>query len=264
MKRIAFVNGKGGCGKTTGIFNVSGVLASRGEKVLVIDLDKQRNSTGLLTMNTPESEMPKKTVFDFLMGEAEPDEVVAKAYFQSRGNANPKHYGVSVMVADKRLQDEARLQSVDGEAAGRRLMEYAEQEGYGWILVDMPPSNMALNNVCFRYFVDFIIIPFSSDMFSVDGYGDIMDVMDTAREQNPMLSVMGVYLSRFRRNEGLEQYIKEQLSSQFPTFIDIQIPYATDVRESVMFGRPISFFKQGGKSKAAYEALTDFMTRKEL
>ncbi len=263
MKRVAFVNGKGGCGKTTGIFNVSGVLASRGEKVLVIDLDKQGNSTGLLTMNTPDGEKPKKTVLDFLMGDAEPEEVVAKAYFQSRGNANPKHYGVSVMVADKGLQDEALLQGADGADAGRRLMEYAEKEGYGWILVDMPPSNMALNDICFRYFVDYAIIPFSSDIFSVDGYGDIMDVLDQARAENPTLSVMGVYLSRYRQNEGLEQYIKEQLSA-FPTFIDIQIPYATDVRESVMFGRPISFFKQGGRSKAAYEALTDFMTEKKL
>ena len=30
VKRIAFVNGKGGCGKTTSIFHVAGVLAKAG------------------------------------------------------------------------------------------------------------------------------------------------------------------------------------------------------------------------------------------
>jgi cellulose biosynthesis protein BcsQ len=122
---------------------------------------------------------------------------------------------------------------------------------------------MALNNICFRYFVEFAIIPFSSDVFSVDGYGDIMDVLDKARQYNPVLSVMGAYLSRYRKSEAVEQYIREQLL-QFGTFIDIQIPYAADVRESVMFGRPISFFKQNSKSRTAYEALTDYMRNKEL
>lgn len=263
MKRVAFVNGKGGCGKTTGIFHISGVMASRGERVLVIDLDKQGNSTGIFTMNTPEQEKPEKTVLNFLAGTCEAGEAVAPAYFQSRANAKPKHYGVDVMVSDVGLQDEAALQGMDGKAAGERLKAFAESRGYDWILVDMPPSNMALNNICFRYFVEYAIIPFSSDVFSVDGYGDIMDVLDNARQYNPVLSVMGVYLSRYRRNEAVEQYIREQLL-QFGTFIDIQIPYAADVRESVMFGRPISFYKQTSRSRTAYEALADFMRDKEL
>ncbi len=263
MKRVAFVNGKGGCGKTTGIFHISGVYASRGEKVLVIDLDKQGNSTGILTMNTPDYEKPESTVLDFLSGDCEAEAAIAPAYFQSRGNAKPKYYGVDVMVSDVGLQDEAALQGMDGKEAGRRLKEYAKKQGYDWILVDMPPSNMALNNICFRYFVDFAIIPFSSDVFSVDGYGDIMDVLDRARAHNPILSVMGVYLSRYRQNEAVERYIKGQLEA-FGTFIDVQIPYAADVRESVMFGRPISFYKQNSKSRTAYEALADYMRDKKI
>lgn len=93
-KRVAFINGKGGCGKTTSIFHISGVLSKCGEKVLVIDLDKQRNTTSILLMNT---EIPEKTVLDFMTGEAEAGEVMAQALFQSRGNAKPKYYGVDVM-----------------------------------------------------------------------------------------------------------------------------------------------------------------------
>lgn len=35
--KVAFINGKGGCGKTTSIFHVAGVLAHKGQKVLVIE-----------------------------------------------------------------------------------------------------------------------------------------------------------------------------------------------------------------------------------
>lgn len=258
-KKVAFVNGKGGCGKSTSIFHVSGVLSKMGEKVLVIDFDKQGNSTTTLLMNN--ENQPTKTALDFLRGEAEAEEVTAQAFFQTRGNANPKYFGVDCMVSDKRFEDEASLADIDGEEAGRKLKAFIEEQGYTWVLVDMPPSNLTLNNICFRYIVDYAIIPSSSDTFSVDGYKDIMYVLDKAREANPLMGVLGVYLSRYMTGCGVDQYIREQLLTS-ERFIDIQIPLASDVREAVMFGRPISYYKMFSKSKDAYENLVKEMIRR--
>jgi len=44
-KCIAFVNHKGGTGKTTSCINIAGYLAKGGKKVLVVDMDPQGNST---------------------------------------------------------------------------------------------------------------------------------------------------------------------------------------------------------------------------
>lgn len=258
IKRVAFINGKGGCGKTTSIFHVAGVLAKRGEKILVLDLDKQRNTTSILLMNT---NIPDKTVLDFMTGEVEAEDVVSKALFQTRGNAKPKYYGVDVMGSDIGLQDEAKLLEIDGESVGKRLDQFVKKQGYTWLLIDMPPSNMALNNICFKYFIDYAIIPSSSDIFSVDGYGDVMDVLDKARKENPTLNVLGMYLARYMKQCGLDRYIREQLLS-FETFIDIQIPLASDVREAVMFGRPISYYKTFSESKMAYEKLVTEMEKR--
>ena len=258
VKKIAFINGKGGCGKTTSIFHVAGVLAKRGEKVLVIDLDKQRNTTSILLMNT---DIPEKTVLDFMNGESEAEEVTSKALFQTRGNATPKYYGVDVMSSDIGLQNETKLLEIDGETVGKKLDDFLETEGYTWLLIDMPPSNMAINNICFKYLVDYVIIPSSSDIFSVDGYGDIMDVLDKARKDNPILSIVGIYLARYMKNCGLDSYIREQLLS-CETCIDVQIPLASDVREAVMFGRPISYYKTFSESKTAYEKLVKEMEKR--
>lgn len=256
VKRVAFVNGKGGCGKTTSIFHVAGVLAKSGEKVLAIDLDKQRNLTSILLMNS--ETIPEKTVLDFLKGDADPKETVAQALFQKRGNAKPRYFGVDCMVSDVALENEAQLHEIDGATAGKRLSQFIEEQGYTWVVVDMPPSNMALNNICFKYFVDYTIVPFSSDLFSVNGYGDIMKSMDMARKENPQLNVLGVFLSRYMQQCAVDRFIREQLLD-FQSFIDIQIPLAADVRESVMYGRPISFYKEFSKSKRAYESLVEEM-----
>ena len=238
--KVAFVNGKGGVGKSTSIFHVVGVLSQKGEKVLVVDLDKQRNTGETLLMNN--EDRPEKTVLDFFKGDAEPGEATAQALFQTRGNAKPKYYNVDCMVADIDLKNEAMLAEIDGKDVKERLEAFIEEQGYTWVLVDMPPSNTALNNLCFGYLVDYAIIPFSSDFFSVQGYADIMDEMAEARENNPTLNVLGVYLARYMTNCAVDKYIREQLLD-YNTFMDIQIPETADVKEAIMFGRPISFYK---------------------
>ena len=245
VKKVAFINGKGGCGKTTSIFHVAGVLAVDGEKVLVIDLDKQRNTTDTLLMNT---DKPEKSVFDFMKGTADADEVTKKSLFQSRANATPKYYGIDCMAASIELENEETLRNIDYSDFQDKLNEFIQTQGYAWVLVDMPPSNKAL-------------VPFSSDIYSISGYGDIMETIDDARAVNPSLNILGVYLARYMKNCAVDRFIKEQLE-EFDTFIPVQIPLCADVREAVMFGRPISFYKSKSESRKAYERLTKEMIKR--
>ncbi len=257
-KKVAYFNGKGGCGKTTSIFHVVGVLAKRGEKILVIDLDKQRNSTDTMLMDNREDK--PYTILDFMQGKASADEVVKKAYFKSRGNAKPKYYNVDVLGADIRLENEENLKDIDIK---EKLNSFIEEQGYTWVIVDMPPSNKTLNDICFSQIVDFVIVPFTSDFYSVSGYGDTMDTVNKAREVNNNLNILGVYLSRFMENCGVDEYIKGELEERFgDMFIDVQIPLKADIREAVMFGRPISFYKQNSSSITAYERLVAVMEKR--
>ena len=257
-KKIAFINGKGGCGKTTSIFHVAGVLSKSGEKVLVIDVDKQCNTSDTLLMNTKKSE---KTVLDFMRGLSTADESTQQALFQHRGNANPKYYNVDCMISDVLLEDEKLLEKINGEAFGNNLDIFIKKQGYTWVLIDMPPSNKALNNICFSYVVDYVIVPFSSDIFSVKGYAHIIETIDKAREANPDLNILGVYLARYMTNCTVDKYIRMQLL-KFDTFIDIQIPLAADARESIMYGRPLSYFKEKSKTTKAYERLVTEMIKR--
>lgn len=251
--KIAFINGKGGCGKSTSIIHTAGVLAQQNQKVLVIDFDKQRNTTDTLLMNSKNKS--DCTIFDFMQGVATASDVTTKSLFQVRGNSTPKYYGVDCMASDIRLKDESIIKKINSEEFGNKLNDFIKNEKYDWVLVDMPPSNEELNNICFERIVDHVIIPFSSDIFSVSGYGDIMDTIQLARELNEKLNILGIFLSKHMKNCAVDNYIKEQLKTFGEIFIDIQIPHRADIKEGVMFGRPISFFKPKSKSKVAYENL---------
>jgi len=251
-KKIAFINGKGGCGKTTSIFHIAGVLAASGDSVLVLDFDKQRNTTDTLLMN---SEIPEKTVFDVMQGDFF-ERATSQALFQPIGHRNPRYFGVDCVASDIRLENEEELLKIDGSRFGERLNDFVNSNRYDWVLIDMPPSNRILNYICFGHVADYLIVPFSSDMFSVSGYGDIVETVERARELNPSLNTLGVYLARYMANCAVDRYIRDELLG-FDTFIDIQIPLAADVREAVMFGRPISFYKAKSQSRTAYEQLVE-------
>jgi len=47
-KKIAFFNHKGGVSKTTTVFNVGWMLATKGKKVVMVDADSQCNLTGMV------------------------------------------------------------------------------------------------------------------------------------------------------------------------------------------------------------------------
>ena len=258
VKKMAFINSKGGCGKSTGIFHFSGLLSKDGQKVLVIDFDKQRNTTFTMLLN---ANQPDKTVYDVMLGR-EPGEAVAKAMFKSRGNALPKYYGVDCMVSDEQLADEGKLRNIDGADFSRRLESFVEERQYDWVLVDMPPSNLKLNEICFNGVVNNLVIPFSSDLFSIQGYESMLKMIKSAKSENPKLKNLGVYLSRYMNGCGLDAYVREKMQEIYPeSFIDIQIPLATDVREAVFFGRPLCYYKseKSSKSLQAYMRLAEYI-----
>ena len=134
--KIAFVNAKGGVGKTTSIYHIAGVLARRGERTLVIDFDKQRNLSDTMFMHNEKmfvyGDMPPKyTVYDFMYKPSlDADFATGKAFFKKRGNANPAYYGVDCMPGDIRLEDEKKLRRIDAEKFGARLNQFIEEQGY--------------------------------------------------------------------------------------------------------------------------------------
>ena len=64
MRRIALVNQKGGCGKTTTAINLASCLAEKGKKILLIDLDPQGHSAMGLGVKPEQIE---KSVYEVLL-----------------------------------------------------------------------------------------------------------------------------------------------------------------------------------------------------
>ena len=77
---IAIANQKGGVGKTTTAINLSACLAEAGQKVLVLDIDPQGNTTSGLGINKDEIE---NTIYQVILQETEIEDAICKQAFEN-------------------------------------------------------------------------------------------------------------------------------------------------------------------------------------
>ncbi|MGH7167560.1 MAG: ParA family protein, partial [Nitrospiraceae bacterium] len=128
MRIIAVTNQKGGCGKTTAAVNLSAVLAARGRRVLLIDLDPQAHATVALGLSPADC---PATMYEVLRGTLPIHEAIRQNHFP----------GLDVLPSSIPLA--AAEQFLSGiPRKEHRLLESLRKipKRYDYVVVDSPPS----------------------------------------------------------------------------------------------------------------------------
>lgn len=193
MKTIIVSNQKGGIGKTTTATAIAGGLMAKGNKVLMVDADPQRNSSDTYRANLQEG---APTLADLLYTNVSATECV-------------QHTEVGdILAGDKALSDiEKYLKGVAGYfRLKNRLSELAPM--YDYIIIDTNPHILLLlQNALIAS--DGVIIPVACGRYEVSGMVDFAQTIDEVKAQpNPGLQVLGLLLVKY---EGRTNFTKDVL-----------------------------------------------------
>ena len=125
---IAIANQKGGVGKTTTAINLSACLAEAGQKVLVIDIDPQGNTTSGFGLSKTEIE---KTVYEVILRECDIKEAIVEDVIEN----------LDILPSNVNLAG-AEIDLIDVENREYTLKESISEirEKYEYIILDCPPS----------------------------------------------------------------------------------------------------------------------------
>ncbi|MCA9508986.1 MAG: ParA family protein [Myxococcales bacterium] len=187
---ITVANQKGGVGKTTSVCNLAASYADTGKKVLVVDLDYQGNLTELLNISNDTAK--KHSIARVISVEAELPELVLKTPIN----------GIDIIPCTREL-DELR-DKISGEANQFHFLQlffkHEELEKYDIVLIDTHPSQDLFFKaalVASHYY----LIPLFPEHDSCQGLAhQISAANKVSKFLNPMLYLLGVFITKFDKN----------------------------------------------------------------
>lgn len=243
METIAIVNRKGGVGKTATAHALGAGLASRGYKILFIDLDSQCNLSYDL------GTAPGLSISDVLTGSCTAQEAIQHT---EGGDILPA--SASLALADTVL---------DQTGKEYRLKEALEpiKDSYDYIIIDTPPA-LGILTVNALTACDSAIIPAQAEVHSLQGIGLLNSTIEAVKKYtNPALTIRGILLTRYNKRTIISQDMKQILEAtagELGTKV-----FATPIRECTAIkeaqAKQASIFDYAPKSNAAadYSALIE-------
>jgi chromosome partitioning protein len=249
---IAISNLKGGVAKTTTCLSLGACLAEMGKVVLLADLDPQANLTLAVGLRPDEL---RYTVDEALLGNASLVSVSRECAV----------FGLDIVPANQGLV------TIDKVLYGRKGYEFYLKNGieamgsslYDFILIDCPPSagTLTLNALTAA---DILIIPVQCEYFAAQSFRQVTELVKLVREKtNPRLAYRALVTLYDRRNK-INQVIYDQMQRGmngvlFQTMIEVD----TKLKESPVFGQPVTLYAPNTRGTAQYRALAQELTTHE-
>ena len=201
-KVLAFVNQKGGVGKTTSAVNLAAALQKAGKRVLLCDFDPQANATSGLGV---EKSTAAHSTYDIVIEDfPAADAVIHTKYCDVlASNVALSGAGVELVGVEKR------------EYALKTALQPLREQ-YDYIFIDCPPSLelLTLNALCAA---DQVLIPVQCEYYALEGLSDLMVTLRAVKRRlNPTISIFGVLLTMYDGRTNFSAQVAEEVRRHFP------------------------------------------------
>lgn len=250
-RRIAWLNEKGGSGKSTSALNISANLASRfGKRVLVVDVDHQANITAVLTKGEP----GPYTLTQVLMDGAPADEAIWRTGYDNLDllPADASLADVNVAMADP----SGRL-GLGREHRLKRALE-AVEGGYDFVIVDTGPQRTLLNINVLNYVED-VFVPIDPGFWSIMGVRRLEELIGEIRQHmnRERLRIGGVLMTKVQHT-NVAREVEQQVRGYFGKRVfETLIPLNVKVEEAHSRGLAVLDYAPDSAGAQAYLALTE-------
>jgi chromosome partitioning protein len=254
-------NQKGGVGKTTTAVNVAAALATKGLRVLVIDLDPQGNASTALNIDHSEG---TPGVYEALVDGTDLDELVRPCpdlpgltvLPASIDLAGAEIELVSLVARETRLDKALQSYLEDCEDAGDRI---------DYVLIDCPPS-LGLLTVNALVAGREVLIPIQCEYYALEGLGQLVRNIDLVqRHLNPRLEITTILLTMFDARTRLSSGVAEEVRKFFGTkVLRTAIPRSVRISEAPSYQQTILTYDATSSGALSYlEAAREIAVPKE-
>lgn len=237
MSIIAFINQKGGVGKSILSFNIGAMLSFNKKKVLFIDLDAQSTLTD---MAIPSTVPYQATLFDVLKSKMD----IKKAIVHT------KNY--DILPGDIQI---ASLEHKLDKNVLKKILE-AVSNNYDYIILDCPPA-LGMMNITALYAADTIISVVKPDIVSTRG---LSLLNQTIKNEVPGKTINAVVINQYKKRKISDLTI-EIIKQDYPV-LNTVIRDTSALAEAASISKSIvEYAKNSNGYKDIEEATNELLTK---
>lgn len=226
---ISIANQKGGVGKTTTSINVSASIAAAENRVLLIDIDPQSNSTSGVG-----AEDNGKSVYHVLIGTEDITDAIVPTYMP--------YLDILPSTIDLVGAEVEMVNMKDREQLLKRELEPVLDK-YDFIFIDCPPSLglLTLNSLTAS---NSVLIPVQCEYFALEGLGQLLNTINIVKNNfNPDLTIEGVLLTMFDTRLRLSHQVVEEVKKYFGSKVyDTIIQRNVRISEAPSHQKPVILY----------------------
>lgn len=198
MKVIAFMNQKGGVGKTTTTFHFAAFQKKRGKSVLCIDLDPQGSLSFCMNAKT----QGQNTVYELLSGDATFEETVQTTMY---GDILPADN--TLAIYSNTLETVSNRYRLLQNAIGKKIVNY------DYVLIDCPPG-IALLNINAFGIADDVVIVTQAEALSILGLPQAFNLIENSKKIfGKEIKIAGILITMYNGVLKVSREMKETLST---------------------------------------------------
>ncbi|MDR2464327.1 MAG: ParA family protein [Holosporales bacterium] len=249
---VAVSNQKGGVGKTTTAINLSASLAAAGYRILLIDLDPQRNASVGLS-----SPIAQENVYTFLSGINDFSSSVHDTF-----------------VPNLRLMPSTiNLSAIELELTSQKDREYVLKsrmhdmlDDYDFVFIDCPPSFGLLSLNAWNA-SSFVLIPLQCEYYALEGLVLLLNnILKIKKTFNKKLLISGVVLTMYEKRNVLSREIEIDVRKNLGEKVyKTVIPRNVKIAESPSHGKPVLFYDFKSPGTIAYlELAREFLKKHQI
>lgn len=243
---IAVANQKGGVGKTTTAINLSACLAEKEQKVLVIDIDPQGNTSSGLGIDKNNVE---NTVYELMLGEAELKDCIMVEVYPN----------LSVLPSNINLAGaEIELIGLENQQFILKTQIDKIRYEYDFIIIDCPPS-LSLLTINAMTTADSVLVPIQCEYYALEGLSQLIHTVELVKERlNSNLEIEGVVFTMYDARTNLSLQVVENVKDNLQQNIyKTIIPRNIRLAEAPSYGTPINQYDPKSAGAESYMKLAE-------